>query len=313
MIINGTNFNNAAGIGQANSVMNAGLQKKTNQNTVLGSAFAKRFDRFELSSFFKDHNNTDSVKADVSDIKQMLSDIKNEDEKDVTVERLAAYNYMIGSVVAEAVKTMANEIAFSRYSEEKQYYQGLLNKADGIETGDTVQPEILSFYDYYEYKQEGDFIDREKVEKALANVQRKIDDMLNNTASEDGWHKKLGEVTSQSQYNKCAGVFAGAFGIDGSDVSLSGNKFNKAFGKIDASEEDYLRKCIEKRESLYEIYDSLEEKMSDVLERISDREDGDKIVSEIKDAMNKMRGTSYRDIVEFAVVAGLFGENEGSL
>lgn len=317
MIIRGTDINTFSAMGIASQRKN-GTAAEVSENK-----FARRFDTFELSDFLKNYDNTKSETADISDIKQMLSGIKNKDETDKMIKGIAGYAYMEAALIHEAMSTQHNLYSFERYTEEKEYYQDLLNEADGIESSDQVQyGEAAPLADvpgnnnsvkhvkvrhYYEYiAPEGEDIDRDRVLQALANVQNKINELLNNTME----HGRLGETTTLKAYNKCARAFSGAFGVKESDVVLDENSFNKAFGKIEATEEDYVQKCMEKVKNLYKCYAALRDNMSNSLKRMSRQENGAKLASAVKKAIVKIYGDSYKNALDFAAAIGLIEESE---
>ena len=288
MIINGTNFNSAAGIG----LMNAAMQKKTNSNPISGIPFAKRFDTLVLSDLFKKYANTKESGADVSEIKKMLTETENKDRIDTVTEGIAGYTYMEKSLLRESALAKWNSFAFGRCTDEKAYYQSLLNEADGVATS-ASRPMVQ---DYFEYKcPDGGEIDRDMVEKALANVQSRIDSFINNTQEKYG----LGNKTDIETFNKNAKAVSNAFGIDESELVLNEDSYNKMFGDLtDVTEENYIQKCEEKIKNISTYYHSLTKHMNDSLEKIRSESGGEKRAAAIEKAINELSfGNSYNDIL----------------
>ena len=159
-------------------------------------------------------------------------------------------------------------------------------------------------HDGYEYvRNENEPIDREKVLKALANVQNRIDNLINKT-------KKGSSRVDMKTYNKCAAAFASAFGIDNSSVALSEDDYNKLFGEMDVTEENYIQMCKEKRESLSNAYDNLEKCLSKSIDRIRSEPNGEERVKAIKNAFPKAYGRSFEDILELIEELQMVDETE---
>ena len=285
MIIRGTGINTFA-------AMNNMLQRKTNASPVSGTPFAKRFDTLVLSDLFKKYAKTKESSTDVSEIKKMLTETENKDQINTVTEGIAGYTYMEKSLLRESALTKADSFLFGRCKDEKAYYQSLLNEADGVATSASVPPA----QDYFEYKcPDGGEIDREEVEKALANVQSRIDSFINNTQEKYGLENK----TDIETFNKSAKAVSDAFGIDSSELVLNEDGYNKLFGDLtDITEENYIQKCEEKIKNISSYYHSMTKQMSGSLERIRSENGGEKRAAAIEKAINELSfGNSYNDIL----------------
>ena len=281
MIIRGSGVNTFA-------AMNNMLQRKTNASSVSGTPFAKRFDTLVLSDLFKKYANAKGSDDDISAIQKMLSETNNNLDKQ-TVAGTAGLIYMQGALAQEMMYTAAVGYQYAQCTEEKAYYQSLLNEADGAATSASAP----TAQDYFEYKcPDSGEIDREEVEKALANVQSRIDSFINNSDSVRKPERNM-EI-----YNKCASAFASAFDVDGSDVVLDEEDYNKLFGEIKADEESFLQKCKDKMQSLRDHYSSLDKLMEDCIKKIRSENVGEKRATAIEKAINELSfGNSYNDIL----------------
>ena len=284
MIIKGSGVNTFAAI-------NNTLQRKNNASPVSGTPFAKRFDTLVLSDLFKKYAKTKESSTDVSEIKKMLTETENKDQINTVTEGIAGYTYMEKSLLRESALTKADSFLFGRCKDEKEYYQSLLNEADGA-ASDSIPPA----QDYFEYKcPDGGKIDREAVEKALANVQSRIDSFINNTQEKYGLENK----TDVETFNKSAKAVSDAFGIDSSELVLNEDGYNKLFGDLtDITEENYIQKCEEKIKNISSYYHSMTKQMNDSLEKIRSESGGEKRAAAIEKAINDLSfGNSYNDIL----------------
>lgn len=276
MIINGTNINTFFSPA-------TGMQGKAAAAAAKG-LFTKRSDTFELSNFFKKISNADENKSQAAEIQKMLAKTENNNAKTMA-DGVTGYAYMEISLVREAMKTETDLAKFNYYSEEKAYYQGLLDEADGARR--------TAMYDDYEYIcKDNESVDREKALKALANVQSRIDSLINGT-QETG-----GSRTDIQTYNRCASSFAKAFGVDNSKAALSEDNYNKLFGKIEATEENYIQKCSEKASSLWKCYDTLKEQMDNSIEKMRAESGGEERAKAVKNAFAQAYGNSLSDIMD---------------
>lgn len=281
MLINGTNINTFFSPA-------TGVQRKAAMTPAAQSLFTKRFDTFELSNFFKKFSNADENKSQVSEIREMLAKTENDNAKTMA-DGITGYAYMEISLVREAMKTETDIAKFNYYSEEKAYYQSLLDEADGVE----MSARRTAMYDDYEYIcKDNESVDREKAVQALVNVQSRIDGLINDT-QETGYSR-----TDIQTYNKCANSFAKAFSVDNSKVALSEDNYNKLFGKIEAAEENYIQKCSEKASSLWKCYDTLKEQMNKSIEKMRSESGGEERTKAIKSAFSQAYGNSLADIMD---------------
>ena len=282
MIIRGSGVNTIA-------AMNNTLQKKTNASPVSGTLFAKRFDTLVLSDLFKKYANAKGSDDDISAIQKMLYETNNNLDKQ-TVAGTAGLIYMQGALAQEMMYTATVGYQYAQCAEEKAYYQSLLNEVDGSAASDSAPPA----QDYFEYKcPDSGEIDREKVEKALDNVQSRIDSFINNNSNSVKKPERNMEI-----YNKCASAFASAFDVDKSDVVLDEEDHNKLFGEIKADEESFLQKCKDKMQSLRDRYNSLDKLMEDSIKKMRSENGGEKCAAAIEKAVNELSfGNSYNDIL----------------
>ena len=272
MIIRNTGVNNFAAI-------NNMLQRKNNANPISGTPFTKRFDTLVLSDLFKQYSDTKESDNDISAIQKMLSETNNNLDKK-TAAGTAGLIYMQGALAQEMMYTATVGYQFAQCTEEKAYYQSLLNEADRTAKSDPVPPT----QDYFEYKcPDGGEIDREKVEKALANVQSRIDNFINNNSDLVRKPERNMEI-----YNQCASAFANAFDVDGSDVILDEEDNNKLFGEIKADEESFLQKCKDKMQDLRDRYNSLDKLMEDSIKKMRSESGGEKRAAAIEKAINEL-------------------------
>lgn len=282
MVINGTNTNTF-------SMAFANLHKSAGTTMTSGKIFSRRFDTLELSSFFKKFSNESENKSCVAEIRKMLSETESGESAERMAKGITGYAYMEISLAREAMRTETNIFKFNYYSEERSYYQSLLNEADGSEAASMSRQ--MPLYDDYEYVcRENEPVDRGKALQALANVQSRIDNLINDTKNEN-------DKVDMQTYNMCAASFASAFGIENSSVALSENDYNKLFGKIEATEEDYIQKCSERAKSLWKCYDNLKECLSKSIDRMRSEPNGEERVKAINAAFSKAYGNSLEDIM----------------
>lgn len=295
MVIKGTNINTF-------SMAFANLHKNSSAAMTSGKLLTRRFDTLELSGFFKNFSNETENKSCVAEIKKMLSKTESSDSAELMAKGITGYAYMEISLGAEAMRTAANIFKFDYYSEEKSYYQSLLNEADGSVAASVSRQ--MPAHDGYEYVcNENEPVDHEKALQALANVQSRIDNLINET-------KNGSNKVDMQTYNKCAASFASAFGIDNSSVALSENDYNKLFGKMEVTEENYIQMCSEKRKSLEECLDNLEEHLSKSIDRIRSEPNGEERVKAINTAFSKAYGNSLEDIMKLIEELQLMEETE---
>lgn len=283
MIINGANTNTF-------SMAFANLHKNAGTAMTSEKIFSRRFDTLELSSFFKKFSNETENKSCVAEIRKMLSETESGDSAERMAKGITGYAYMEISLAREAMRTETNIFKFNYYSEERSYYQGLLNEADGNEAASISRQ--MPLYDDYEYIcRENEPVDREKALQALANVQSRIDDLINDTKNEN-------DKVDMQTYNKCAASFASAFGTENSSVALSEKDYNKLFGKLEATEEDYVQKCSERAKSLWKCYDNLKECLNKCIDRVRSGLNGEERVKVINTAFARAYGSSLEDITK---------------
>ena len=263
MIIKGTDINTFGTIGLA-------PQKKGGVFSAAENSFARRFDALELSENFK--NPHDGGKA--SDIRKMLSESENKESTKLIADGAVGFAYLDITLARETLRASAVAM-YSCYVEEKSYYQGLL---DG-------KTDTVAKYDYkYICPESGEF-DREQVIQALADVQSRIDALIN---------AEYESKTDFKTYNKCASAFAKAFGIDSSALVLDEDSYDKLFGKIEADEETFLQKWKERLESLRERHNALTKYRDAGLKRMRPQ-----YADAVKRASAVSYGNSFEDILSF--------------
>ena len=123
MIINGAKMNTF-------SAAFTNLHKNSSAAMTSGKLLTRRFDTLELSSFFKDFSDETENKSRVAEIKKMLSETESPQSAEGMAKGITGYVYMLLSLGAEQMRTVENIYKFDCYSEEKSYYQGLLDEAD---------------------------------------------------------------------------------------------------------------------------------------------------------------------------------------
>ncbi|MDE7294025.1 MAG: hypothetical protein K2N72_06345 [Oscillospiraceae bacterium] len=306
MVINGANLNNFTASQTARSVL--GVQKQdgssgTPLGNVLGNNFEKRFDRLKISDLFKQLANGASseefaagniaASGRAAEMRKMLSKTETAESADKISKGMAGYAYMEIAIAGEAARTKANQYLYSRYSEERDYYQGLLDDPDGIthSAADEYGTVTGLYRDDYEYIcAEGTAFDREKAEQALADIQSKIDDLINEDHS---------DRVDFKTYNNCAKAAAGAFGIDSSEFPLDEDGFNKLFGKAEvASEEDFVKTCSEREKGLTALCRKLHECRDNFMKDVRSSENGKDRANAIEKAFTSAYGKSFIDIAK---------------
>lgn len=295
MVIKGTNTNTF-------SMAFANLHKNSNAAMTSGKLLTRRFDTLELSDFFKKISDENGSKSCTSEIKKMLSKTESYENAERLSKGMTGYAYMEISLVREAMRAETNIAKFNYYAEEKAYYQGLLNEADNNTTSASMHR--IAAYDDYEYIcKENETVDREKAMQALENVQSKINNLINDTQDSNS-------KTDMHTFNKCAASFTNAFGVENSNVVLSENDFNKLFGKVDATEEDYIQKYSEKAKGLWKCYDTLKECLNKSIDKIRSEINGIERVRTIESAFAKAYGNSIADVMELINELQLTDETE---
>lgn len=274
-----------------------------NKATVFsGKASLRRFDTLELSSFFKRVSDESKNKSCAAEIQKMLSSAQSNDNAECMSKGIAGYAYMAVSAAREAMRAEANIAKFNYYSEEKSYYQSLLNEADGNTTSNTARQAVA--YDDYEYIcRENEPVDREKAIQALENVQNRIDCLVNDAQIESG-------KTDMQTFNKCAVSFTKAFGVENPTFTLSESNFNKLFGKVEATEENYIQKYSDKAKGLWKYYNSLEECLSRSTDKIRFEISGGEKSKSIKNVFAEAYGNSFADIMDLINELQLTDETE---
>lgn len=298
MIINGANLNNFS----VSAMSAAGLHNRgSNTEKSLGNAFAnnfaRRFDSLELSNLFKklsEGASSEDISASgmAAQMRKMLSKTESKEDADSISKGMAGYAYMEIAIAGEAARAHANQYLYSRYSEERDYYQCLLDDPDGIAHSATDEYGTLTglYRDSYEYLcAEGTAFDREKAEQALANVQSKIDGLINEDRS--------GRVDFKT-YNKCAKAAANAFGGDSSELVLSEDSFNRLFGKQDVTEENFIQYCREREQSLYKLCDKLHEYRDNFMNNLRREKNGSERANAVENAFKEAYGNSFGDIAK---------------
>lgn len=281
---------------------------KSNGNSLFtanNSLFSKRFDTLELSEYFKRFSTVGNTENHTDKIRKMLSETENAETAEQYAKGIADYAYMEMALVGEALRTDNAAFRFSNYSEQKEYYQSLLDKVDGISAdADTPCSNSNGIYDRinaeneqlerenrirndYEYVPEADgIIDRNKAEQALNNVQQKIDQLI-----EDTKNFKHSNKIDLGTFNKCANGFAEAFGADADALVLNESEYEKLFGIPDVTENNFLEKMNEKSEKLWSGYRDVKKQFEDCLERIrTETDNGKKLVENIRSALSDYEG-----------------------
>lgn len=308
MVIKGTNLNSMC----LNAMKTLSKPNENSSFTANNSLFSKRFDTLELSDYFKRFSSVGNTENQTDKIRKMLSETENAETAERYAKGIADYAYMEMALVGEALRTENATFRFSNYSEQKEYYQGLFDKADGIFVGaDSSCSNTNGIYDRinveneqlerenrirngYEYVPEADgIIDRTKTEQALNNVQQKIDQLI-----EDTKNSKHSDKIDFNTFNKCANGFADAFGADADELVLNESQFEKLFGIPDVTEKDFLEKMNEKSEKLWSGYRNVKKQFEDCLKRIrSETDNGKKRVENIRSALLEAYGKSFDDIL----------------
>lgn len=284
------------------TVASANLQKKAAAFTVSGKASLRKFDTLELSSFFKSFSYENKNKSCAAEIQKMLSETQSNDNAECMSKGIAGYSYMSVSAAREAMRAETNISKFNYYSEEKAYYQSLLNKADGNTTSNAVR-QVAAYDDYKYICRENEPVDREKAIQALENVQNRIDCLVNDAQNENS-------RTDMQTFNKCAASFTKTFGVENSTFTLSESDFNKLFGKVEATEENYIQKYSEKAKGLWKYYNSLEECLNRSIDKIRFEINGEEKAKSIKNAFAEAYGNSFADIMDLINVLQLTDETE---
>ena len=264
MIIKGTDINAFGAIGFA-------PKKKGNVFSAAENSFARRFDTLELSGFYK--NPQDGEK--ISDMRKMLSETENRDSDKLIADGAASFAYLDIVLASETAHAMGNVVRYNCLTEERSYYKGLLEgRTDGT-------PEK----NYKYIRPENGDVDRELVKQALADVQSRIDALIN---------AEYKCKTNFETYNRCANRFAKAFGIDSSELVLDEDSYDKLFGKIEADEETYLRKWTERAASLRDHHHALSKLRDKAIEKMKPQ-----YAEAVRKATAASYGNSFNDILSF--------------
>ena len=287
MIINGTNFNSAAGIG----LMRAAMQKKNGADGIPGLPFYKRFDTFELSDTLKKYADTKGNSTDIAEIRKMLSDANIRDESDTLLGGLTGLASMEMTYMISSMRINMQRGAFCAYKEEKTYYQNLLS--ENTAKSDLADHDMLDlrFYENYEYQYNGGDIDKEKVEQALANVQDRIDKLI--AEASEGMSKRF----TEDMFNDCVNKISSAFGSDEDGSVLGGYGYDDLFGKMDMTEENFYQMLDKREENLHKAFKALENTFSRWLDNIRKQDGGAERVQTILKALHKVYGSSYDDLL----------------
>lgn len=299
--VNGANLNSIC----INAAKTLSKPNGNSSFTANNSLFSKRFDTLELSGYFKRFSTVGNTENQTDKIRKMLSETENAETAERYAKGIADYAYIEMALVGEALRTENATFRFSNYSEQKEYYQSLLDKADGISAGaDPFCSSTNGIYDRisaeneqlerenrirngYEYVPEADgIIDRNKAEQALNNVQQKIDQLIEDTRNSKHCNK-----IDIGIFNKCANGFAEAFGADADELVLGESEYEKLFGIPDVTENDFLEKMNEKSEKLWSGYRNVKKQFEDCLERIrTETDEGKKLVENIRSALSDYEG-----------------------
>lgn len=275
MIIKGTVINTFGTMGFA-------PKKKGNVFSATENPIARQFDTLELSDFFKSSQGGEKA----SDIRKMLSETENKENAKLIAGGTVGFAYLDITLARETMHAMGNVVMYNCYAEEKSYYQGLLDgKTDTVTANDNYK---------YICPESGE-IDREQVIQALADVQSRIDALIN---------AEYESKTDLETYNKCASSFAKAFGIDSSEIVLNEDSYDKLFGKIEADEETYLQKWEERAKSLQERHHALTKYRDIGLKKMSPQ-----YADAVKKASAVSYGNSFEDILSFIAELNLQKQN----
>ena len=294
MVINGANLNNFLTAQTARAA--AGVQKQgsssgTPLGNVLGNNFAKRFDRLEISDLFKQLASGEDAAAGgrAAEMRKMLSKTEKAESAEKISKSAAGYAYMEITAAKETVSAKFKLYQYDSYSEERAYYNGLLEEFDGI--AHSVKNKYGRVYENYEYIcAEGAAVDREKAELALANVQKKIDELINAEQESNADLKT---------FNDCANAAAKAFGIDSSELALDEDGFNKLFGKAEiATEKDFVKTYSEREKGLTALCRKLHECRDNFMKDVRSSENGKERTSAIEKAFTSAYGKSFIDIAK---------------
>lgn len=133
----------------------------------------KRNDKLDVSDILKKYTDKDAdtfVKK--ADIKQMILEISEEDKLSKYEKVQKAYSRMLGILSGEISSAKGDMEWFKRLSAEKNYYQNILNSADGDRITITNGKYLLSDLD------NGTVVSRKDIEECIAYVERKIQNDL---------------------------------------------------------------------------------------------------------------------------------------
>ena len=287
MIINGANtyINPDSGIGLTKS-------REDNNSPAARLLGKTRNDKLDLSELFKKYSEDIKDPKKKAEIKQMLLEISEEDKLSKYDKVQKAYSEM-KRILNNQIKQAQGEIEwFNRLSKEKQYYQNILDSADGDSITITNGKYLLSDLD------DGTVVSRKDIEDCIAYIERKIQNDL--IAKKDAmfigdhvgpstkeevleWlERRRSEVIIPDQYpsddmiydekinsamtwdrnafNQCAEDFLEATGID-----LRVSSDSPMFSKEGYTENNFLEKTQERLDLLKNSLSSLEKAMHDYL------------------------------------------------
>lgn len=285
MIINGTKFNIPA-------LQNNGIMRKNSENQKVGTNFggmANRFDRFILNNIIEE--STDTETDGMTEIKKMLTDINTEEKQTDLKTALECYSLMQNLLQGEIRGAEGQIERFNKLSEEKKYYQGLLDGAEDDVITVNSGRYLLSGI------QDGAKVSRKDIEAAVAYVERKISDDLicrkvyfiedvPERPSEDDFvqydengiahaaipdmsklaaDEKFSEILrngNSKYYRELTKVFSEATGID---MGFGGD-YSELFSKEGYTEENFVEKTLERIEALKSASQNLKNTMCDWLE-----------------------------------------------
>ena len=301
MVINVANLNNFTASQAAHGalvVQKQGGSSGTPLGNALGNNFAKRFDRLEISDLFRRLANgvsSEEIAASgiaangrAAEMRKMLSKTETAESAERISNGAAGYAYMEIAAVKEAVSSKFKLYQYDSYCEERAYYNGLLEESDGI--AHSVKNKYGQVYDNYEYIcAEGSAVDRKKVGFAIANVQKKIDELINAEQESNADLKT---------FNDCANAAARAFGIDSSELALDEDGFNKLFGKAEVTEENFVKTYSEREKGLWALCRKLHECRYNFMKDVRSSENGKERANAVEKAFTSAYGKSFTDIAK---------------
>lgn len=281
MIISGAKF-------ELPVLQNGGMLRKTGENpndgTSLGRA-APRFDRFILKNIIEER--TDTGAGRVTEMKKMLTEINNEEKQSDIETAVKCYSLMQNLLQGE-IRNAESEIEwFNKLSEEKKYYQSLLDCADGDRITVNGGRYLLSRLS------DGARVSRKDIEAAVSYVERQISDdlicrriygfgesfptpngmdcdyseahaVITDTSGlvTDGRCNVIMRDANRKYYNGLAEKFSKVSGID---IGLEGEN-SELFSKEGYTEDNFVEKTLERIEALKNTSQNLKNAMHSWLE-----------------------------------------------